>query len=93
MKLHTILITTSVLFAATMAVADVNIKTQDLNGDGKVTFEEFLGSHDASIARNQAFIDRHKPIFDAADQNNDGVVDASESQGGTDKKSKTKVKS
>lgn len=66
---------------ATMASADVNVATQDADGDGKVTFEEFLESHDASIARNQAFIDRHKPVFDNADANDDGFVDASESQG------------
>lgn len=68
-------------FAATMASADVNVATQDIDGDGMVTFEEFLESHNSGIARNQAFIDRHRPIFDGADVNNDGFVDASESQG------------
>lgn len=69
------------LCAATVASADVNVATQDANGDGMVTFEEFLESHDAGIARNQAFIDRHRPIFDGTDVNSDGFVDASESQG------------
>lgn len=67
--------------AATMASADVNVATQDIDGDGMVTFEEFLESHDAGIARNQAFITRHQSIFDGADVNKDGFVDASESQG------------
>lgn len=74
--------------AATVVSADVNVITQDADGDGRVTFEEFLESHDAGIARNQTFIDRHQPIFDSADVNNDGFVDASESQG-TGGKAKT----
>lgn len=73
---------------ASMARADVNVTAQDIDGDGKVTFEEFLESHEAGIARNQAFIDRHRPIFDGADVNNDGFVDARESQG-TGGKAKT----
>lgn len=88
MKITSILFTVASLFAATTASADVSVKTQDLNADGKVTFEEFLNSHDASYARNQAFTDRHKSIFDNADVNNDGVVDANESQGGSSGKSK-----
>lgn len=67
--------------AAAVASAEVNVAAQDADGDGKVTFEEFLESHDAGITRKQAFIDRHQPIFDSADVNNDGFVDASESQG------------
>lgn len=69
------------IYAATVASAEVNVITQDANGDGKVTFEEFIESHDAGITRNQAFIDRHQPIFESADVNNDGFVDTSESQG------------
>lgn len=78
-----ILLTLSIpaIFAATVVSADVNVAAQDADGDGRVTFEEFLDSHDAGIDRTQAFIDRHQPIFDSADVNNDGFVDASESQG------------
>ena len=94
MKRISIAFAAAAAFLATQAYADVNVDTQDLDGDGRVTFEEFLESHDASIARNQAFIDRHRPVFDNADANNDGFVDANESQGsggksktGEDKKS------
>jgi hypothetical protein len=68
-------------FLTTQAHADVNVATQDIDGDGRVTFKEFLESHDAGFARNEAFINRHRPVFDNADVNNDGFVDASESQG------------
>ncbi|UWQ74155.1 EF-hand domain-containing protein [Leisingera sp. M658] len=77
-------------FGASAAYADVSTETQDLNGDGVVTFEEFVDSHAAGIARTQAFLDRHRGIFDAADTNGDGVVDQSESQGGATGKVKAK---
>ena len=76
------------LFAATIASADVNVTSQDADGDGRLTLDEFLESHDAGIARNQAFTDRHRSIFDNADVNGDGFVDGSESQG-TGGKTKT----
>jgi Ca2+-binding EF-hand superfamily protein len=78
---------TIVLFSAG-AQADVNVSTQDLNGDGTVTFEEFIDSHDSSIAHTDAFLARHRQVFDGADTNSDGVVDAGESQGGTTGKQK-----
>lgn len=85
----------TVIFLATQSNADVNVKMQDLNGDGKVSFEEFLESHNASITRNAAFIERHRPIFDTADINKDGFVDSGESQGpsGKSKANKSKKKS
>jgi len=81
MKRAFAILSAAALFVATQAHADVNVATQDLDGDGKVTFEEFLESHNAGITRNQEFIDRHKPVFDGADTNKDGYVDTSESQG------------
>jgi len=80
----------SVVFAATMVLADVSTETHDLNQDGVVTFEEMLEYHPAGIDRTQAFIDRHRIIFDGADTNGDGVVDASENQGGGARKTKVK---
>ncbi|MFA3920523.1 hypothetical protein [Ruegeria hyattellae] len=70
-----------VVFAAAVAHADVSTETHDLNQDGVVTFEEMLEYHPAGIDRTQEFIDRHRIIFDGADTNGDGVVDASENQG------------
>lgn len=95
MKRTLILLSAAAAFLTTQAIADVNVNTQDLDGDGKVTFEEFLESHDAGITRNQAFIDRHRPVFDGADVNKDGFVDASESQGsgGKSKDGGSKTKS
>ncbi len=81
MKRTFVMASTAAVLIAAQANADVNVATQDLDGDGKVTFEEFLESHNAGITRNQAFIDRHRPVFDGADTNKDGFVDASESQG------------
>lgn len=81
MKRILITLAAAAAFLATQANADVNVTVQDIDGDGRVTFEEFLESHDESIVRNQAFVDRHRSVFDNADVNNDGFVDASESQG------------
>ncbi len=86
MKRSFILAAAMTLIAASGARSDVSVASQDLNKDGKVTFEEFVESHDAGIARNDAFIKRHRAVFDSADTNGDGVVDAAESQGGKAKK-------
>ena len=80
----------AVVFGASSVHADVSTGTHDLNGDGVVTFEEMLEYHPADIHRTQEFMDRHRSIFDGADTNGDGVVDASESQGGG--AGKTKIK-
>lgn len=95
MRRTLILLAVTAAFSTSQASADVSVSTQDLDGDGRVTFEEFIESHDAGIARNQAFIDRHRPVFDGADVNKDGFVDAGESQGssGKPKLGGSKVKS
>ncbi len=91
MKLNLLIIAAgTVALGVSAARADVSTETQDLNNDGVVTFEEFMDSHDTGIARTQAFVDRHKGIFDAADTNGDEVVDQSESQGGATGKPKAK---
>lgn len=72
------------LFALTCtASADVSVKVHDLNSDGTVTLQEVIDFHDPAITRSEAFLARHKAMFEAADVNKDGVVDASESQDGT----------
>lgn len=89
MKLNLLIIAAGTLaLGVSAAHADVSTQTQDLNGDGTVTFEEFIDSHATGIERTQAFVDRHRSIFDAADTNGDAVVDDSESQGGAAGKSK-----
>ncbi len=91
MKLNFLIIAAGTLaLSASTAHADVSTDTQDLNGDGVVTFQEFIDSHATGIERTQAFVDRHRSIFDAADTNGDEVVDHSESQGGVAGKSKSK---
>lgn len=87
MKYHLLTAAIAVLFSSS-ASADVSVESQDSNGDGKVTFQEFLDSHPKSIARNQSFVDRHQSVFTNADSNGDGVVDQSESQGGASGKTK-----
>ncbi|MGZ0189971.1 MAG: hypothetical protein ACKVH0_18535 [Alphaproteobacteria bacterium] len=76
--------------SASIARADVSVDTQDLNSDGVVTLQEVIDSHGSGIARTPAFMERHRKIFEGADANSDGVVDRSESQGGSNGKSKTK---
>lgn len=72
------------LFALTnIAAADVSVKVHDLNSDGSVTLQEVIDFHDPAITRTDAFLARHKAMFEAADVNSDGVVDASESQDGS----------
>ncbi len=68
------------------AYADISVKIHDLNGNGTVTLQEVIDFHDSSINRTEAFIARHKAMFEATDINGDGVVDASESQDGTGSK-------
>lgn len=91
MKLNILIIAAgTVALGIGAAHADVSTKTQDLNSDGVVTFQELMDSHATGIERTQAFVDRHKKIFDGADTNGDGVVDSSESQDGAAGKPKTK---
>lgn len=70
-----------IAMGANTANADVHVDVHDQNGDGVVTFQEVVDFHDSSISRSQAFMDRHRAVFDGADANKDGVVDRSESQG------------
>lgn len=70
----------SLFVLTSTAIADVSVKVHDLNGDGTVTLQEVIDFHDSSIARTDAFLARHKAIFEATDVNGDGVVDAGESQ-------------
>lgn len=65
------------------ASADISVNVHDLDGNGTVTLQEVIDFHDASITRSEAFLTRHTNMFEAADVNGDGVVDASESQDGT----------
>ncbi len=80
--------------SAINAHADVHVDVHDADGDGVVTFQEVVDYHGPGISRSQAFMDRHRAIFDGADTNGDGVVDRSESQGdGSGNKAKSKKKS
>lgn len=79
-----------IAMSVSVARADVAVDTHDLNADGVVTFQEVVDSHGKSIARSKEFLDRHRKIFEGADTNGDGVVDRSESQGGSNGKSKAK---
>ena len=91
MKLNLLIIAAgTVALGVSVARADVSTDTQDLNGDGVVTFQEFIDSHATGIERTQAFVDHHRSIFSAADTNGDEVVDHSESQGGAAGKPKTR---
>ncbi len=91
MKLKLLIVAVSTLaLNINAASADVSVDKQDLNKDGVVTFQEVIDSHPKSIKRTQAFMDRHRKIFEGADTNGDNSVDRSESQGGSTGKTKTK---
>lgn len=80
----------SLVALAGTAAADVSVRVHDLNKNGTVTLQEVIDFHDPAITRSDAFLARHKAMFEAADVNGDGVVDASESQDGTGAKKKGK---